>query len=329
MSLSEKGFDCAMTVINKFEKRLTYISGKFTWDAKAWAIALLNRLDVEDWDISKILLSNRDSKFLSDLWKALFEKLGVKLLYFTAYHPQTDGSSERTNQTAEIALRFYMHTLKKPSAWPSILPRMQALLNNARSATTTKSLNEIFYGFKPNRSLDLLATDLPQQNHVKARVKTVDAISFAQMHQKFHYDRKHQPMYFKKGDKVLLRLHKGYSIPQPAGATKADKLGQRYVGPFDVVVKVDKQAYRLDIPGHWRVHPVFSVAQLEPWPADKDSFDRPLPDHPDSVFVEGDTDEYKSYEIDRLLNKRVRRRGKGYSTDYLLRWQGYGPEHDQ
>ena len=174
----------------------------------------------------------------------------------------------------------------------------------------------------------MLATDLPQ-DHAIARVEAADAISFAQMHQKFHYDRKHQPMYFKKGDKVLLRLHKGYSIPQPADATKADKLEQRYVGPFDVVAKVDKQAYRLDIPGHWRVHPVFSVAQLEPWPAGKDPFDRPLPDQPDSVFVEGDTDEYKSYEIDRLLNKRVRRRGKGYSTDYLLRWQGYGPEHDQ
>ena len=101
------------------------------------------------------------------------------------------------------------------------------------------------------------------------------------------------------------------------------------MSPFDVVAKVDKQVYRLDIFDHWRVHPVFSVAQLKPWPTDKDPFDRPLPDHPDSVFVEGDIDEYKSYEIDRLLNKRVRRRDKGYSTDYLLRWQGYEPEHDQ
>ena len=102
---------------------------------------------------------------------------------------------------------------------------MQALLNNARSTTTTKSLNEISYGFKPNKPLDLLTTDLSQQNHIKARVKTIDAISFAQMHQKFHYNRKHQPIYFKKENKVLLRLHKGYFIPQPADTTKADKLG--------------------------------------------------------------------------------------------------------
>ena len=328
MPLSEEGFDCAMTVTDKFSKRTTYIPGKSTWNAKQWAIALIDRLDVGDWGTPKVLLSDRDPKFLSDLWKAIFDRLGVRLLYSTAYHPQTDGSSERTNQTAEIALRFYMHTLQEPSAWPAILPRMQAQLNNARSATTMKSPNEIAYGFVLNKGLDLLASDLPQQDHARARVEAADAISFAQMSQKFHYDRKHQPMYFKKGDKVLLRLHKGYSIPQPANATKVDKLGQRYVGPFDVVSKVGKQAYRLDIPGHWRVHPVFSVAQLEPWPG-TDPFDRPLPNEPDSVFVEGDTDEYKSWEIDRLLNKRVSRRGKGYSTDYLLRWQGYGPEYDQ
>ena len=137
------------------------------------------------------------------------------------------------------------------------------------------------------------------------------------------------PYTFKKGDKVLLCLHKGYSIPQPANAIKVDKLGQRYVGPFEVVGRVGKQAYRLDIPGHWKVYPVFSVAQLEPYPDSIDPFNRPIPDKPDSVFVEGDTDEYKSYTVQRLLNKRVRCHGKGHSIKYLVRWQGYGPEYNQ
>ena len=327
LPLSEEGFDCALTVTDKFTKRTTYIPGKSTWTAEEWAIALLDRLDIGDWGIPKVLLSDRDPKFLSELWKALFNKLGVKLLYSTAYHPQTDGSSERTNQTAEIALRFYLHTLGKPSAWPTVLPRMQALLNNAQSATTTKSPNELSYGFRLNKALDLITpSELP--HHAMARIEAADAISFAQMSQKFHYDRKHQPMYFRKGDKVLLRLHKGYSIPQAVSTTKADKLGQRYVGPFDIVAKVGKQAYCLDIPGHWRVHPVFSIAPLEPWPG-HDPFQRPVPDQPDSVHVEGDTEEYKSYELESLLNKRVRRRGKGLSIEYLVRWRGYGPQYDQ
>ena len=325
MPLSDEGFDCAMTVTDKFTKRCTFIAGKATWTAGEWAAALLDRLAIGDWGVPKVLLSDRDPKFLSELWKAIFERLQVKLLYSTAYHPQTDGISERTNQTAEIALRFYIHTLLKPSAWPTVLPRLQALLNNLQSSTTSKTPNEIAYGFKINKPLDLLGTtSLPQQ--AQARVKAADAISFAQIQQKYHYDRRHQPMYFKVGEKVLLRLHKGYSIPQPAGMTKEAKLSQQYVGPFDIVAKVGKQAYRLDIPDHWRVHPVFSVAQLEPWPNDSDPFDRPQPEEPDSIFVEGDTPKWKSFELERILNKRTHPSGK---IEYLVKWKGYGPQHDR
>lgn len=326
LPISEEGFDCAMTVVDKFTKRCTFVPGKSTWTAGEWATALLDRLAIGDWGTPKALLSDRDPKFLSDLWKAIFEKLDVKLLYSTAYHPQTDGTTERMNQTAEIGLRFYLHTLLKPSAWPSVLPRLQALLNNSQSSATTKAPNEISYGFALNKPIDLLSSSL-LPNQVQARIEAADAISFAQVYQKFHYDRRHQPMYFRVGDKVLLRLHKGYSIPQPVGMTKEAKLGQQYVGPFDIVARIGKQAYRLDIPGYWRVHPVFSIAQLEPWPG-TDLFDRPLPAEPASVFVEGDTAEWKSYEVESLLNKRIRRRGKGESIDYLVRWRGYGPQYD-
>lgn len=71
------------------------------------------------------------------------------------------------------------------------------------------------------------------------------------------------------------------------------------------------------------------MAQLEPWPSTPDPFSRPVPEHPDSVYVEGDTDEFKSWVVESLLNKRTIRRGKGLSIEYLVRWRGYGPEFDQ
>ena len=321
-----EGFDCTLTVTDKFTKRITYIVGKSTWKAKDWAIALLDRLNIADWGLPKILLTDRDPKFLAELWEAIFHKLGVELLYSTAYHPQTDGSSERTNQTAEVALRFYIHTLDKATDWPKVLPRMQALLNNLTSATTSKTPNELAYGFKLNRPLDLAATADDLAQHSLARIEAVDAISFAQMHQKFHYDRRHQPMYFRRGEEAFLRLHHGYQIP----SVTSKKIGQQYVGPFRILERIGKQAYRLDIPAHWRVHPVFSLAQLEPAPPGPDPFHRPMPEHPDSVFVEGDTAEWKSYVVERLLNKRVRRTGRGHGeiVEYLVQWRGYGPEFD-
>lgn len=153
--------------------------------------------------------------------------------------------------------------------------KIKSPVPNKRLSTENYS-NELAYSFQPNRSLDLATSGLPQQVFTTARIEAADTISFAQMSQQFYYDRKHQPMYFWKGDQVLLRLYKGYSIPQHASAARIDKLGHRYVGPFEVIAKVGKQAYQLDIPGHWRVHPVFTVAQLEPWPAGADPYQRPL-----------------------------------------------------
>lgn len=64
-------------------------------------------------------------------------------------------------------------------------------------------------------------------------------------------------------------------------------------------------AYRLDVPPNWRIHPVFSVAQLEPAPPPvKDLFGRSFSSNPPLIFVEGDTNNVKSFEIERLLNKR-------------------------
>lgn len=93
-----------------------------------------------------------------------------------------------------------------------------------------------------------------------------------------------------------------------------------------MIEKVGLLAYRQDIPKEWRIHPVFSIAQLEPCPSpDSDPFARPRPYNPDSVYVEGDTDLVKSFEVERLIGKR---QTKGRSPEYLVRWKGYGPEHD-
>jgi hypothetical protein len=71
---------------------------------------------------------------------------------------------------------------------------------------------------------------------------------------------------------------------------------------------------------------VFSIAHLEPVPKKKDPYERPRPDHPDSVYVEGDTEYQKSWEIEKILDKRTSPTGR---IRYLVRWKGYGPEDDQ
>ena len=303
-----------MSVTCKFTKRITVIPGKATSTAQDWAKALLNQLSLVDWGLPKVILSDRDRKFLGDLWSELFKLLGVGLLYSTAYHPQTDGQSERTNQTIEIALRYYLSGLDYPKEWPTVLPRLQAYLNNSVSATTGKTPNEAAYGFTPVATLDLwkLNTQPPTAlDQAITRLAVSDAVAFAQMRSKFYYDQSHLPLRLEVGQYALLRLYKGYYIP----SVTSRKLGAQRVGPFKVLEKVGNLAYRLELPPHWKVHPVILVTHLEPC-LGKDPYNRPRPAQPAAVSMEGDVG---IYVIEKLLDRRQSRRGAGWCIEYLVR----------
>lgn len=194
---SRKGYDVIMSVTDKFSRKITLIPGKNTFTAEDWASRLLRRLQKIDWGLPKQIISDRDRKFLSELWKALFTKLGVKLLYSTVYHSQIDGSSERTNQTVEIALRFWMSTLDDVAAWPVTIPAIQAAYNNFISAPLGRAPNEVASGFSLNLPLDLGAYEKQLLPENIARLEAADAIAFAQMNSKFHYDRRHQSQFFR------------------------------------------------------------------------------------------------------------------------------------
>lgn len=282
----------------------------------------------------------------------------VSLMYSTAYHPQADGQSERSNQTAEIAMRYYIATLADIRQWPEILARMSAALNNStKYSTTNQTPTQVMFGFRTKEALDLLRIDDPEaasqaetasqaasqeqtasqagtttqaQAHLTqapaamdeyrpAHIDAKDAIAFAAMKMKEYYDRKHTPIYFKEGDWVHLRLHKGYKVP----AIKSKKTGQQFVGPFHVAKRIGRLAYQLDLPERMRIHNVISIAHLEPAtnPA-SDPYQRRR------LAVPVVVDNQDEWEIERLLQKRRIRRGRGWSVQYLVRWKDCGPEDD-
>lgn len=156
--LSADGFNSLISVTCKFSKRVILVEGKDVWSAKNWTYALLRHLDMIDWGLFLQLITNRDPKLLSEFWKALFTNLRMKLLYSTAYHLQTNKSSECTNQTIEIALRFFIYVLEDPAKWLEVLPQIQLILNNISSSTMGKTPNEVAYDFFLRHFLDLLST---------------------------------------------------------------------------------------------------------------------------------------------------------------------------
>ena len=323
-----------LSVTDKFNKRITFVVGKDTWKTRDWAKGLLQQLDVAGWGLPKVILSDRDPTFLSQLWKDIFKTMNVNLIYSTAYHPQTDGSSERTNQTAEIVLRFYLAGMTNDNEWPTILPRLQAVLNHSTSVSIGKSPNEVIYGFKLREPLDLAVDNTPVLDNETliatrnaARTDVKDAIAFAVVAMKRIYDQNHLHKSFTTGDMVNLRLHRGYILP----VITNEKLQQQFVGPLRIKRGIGPLAYELDIPPTWKIHPVVSIAHLEPASTQADDpYNRTRPNHPGSVYVEGDTETYKSYELQAILGHRTMKdRASKQKNQYLIRWKGYGPEWDE
>lgn len=96
---------------------------------------------------------------------------------------------------------------------------------------------------------------------------------------------------------------------------------------FQIKKKVECFAYWLEVPDDWKIYSVFSMAQLESASGpSKDPFQWPRSHQLFSVFVDGDTDNLKFFEIDCLLNERMIKRDKGLDVEYLICWTSYGPE---
>jgi hypothetical protein len=266
------------------------------------------------------IISDRGSIFVSEIWTAIFKRMDVKILMSTAYHPQTDGQSEATNQYLQSVLCFYVN--ERMDDWVQYLAEAEYVINNSPNLSTNKAPNEILYEFKLCSLVDNVTGEVPDSadrvaiDRLIAQGDAEDSAKHAAFHIAQHYNRKHKDVNFEKGLMVFLRLEAGYKMK---GIPK-QKIGIQCVGPFRIIDKVGCLAYKLDFPDNWRIHPVISVAQLEPAPA-SDPFGRTVDPSP-AVEIDGD----EEFEIDAILESQIRGRQK--KLHYLVRWKGWGPEHD-
>lgn len=97
----------------------------------------------------------------------------------------------------------------------------------------------------------------------------------------------------------------------------ARKLDWKYLGPYKVLERIGKRAYRIKIPATWKVHDVFHVSLLEP--KKPDNFGRQAEPQPAIVI-----DEEEEYEVEEILNSRIYRN----KVQYLIKWKGYSMEEN-
>jgi hypothetical protein len=111
---TNKQHDSIMVVVDKLTKDAHFIPVKLTHKATNIVDVYMREI-VRLHGIPKTIVSDRDPKFTSNFWKGLFNGFGTKLNFSTAYHPESDGQTERVNQVIEDVLRMYV--MDKPSKW--------------------------------------------------------------------------------------------------------------------------------------------------------------------------------------------------------------------
>ncbi|XP_072081170.1 uncharacterized protein [Arachis hypogaea] len=201
----------------------------------------------------------------SGFWGAFQRAFGTKLCLSTAYHPQTNGQSERTIQTLEDMLRACV--LDQPGSWDRYMPLVEFAYNNSFHASIGMAPYEALYGQKCQSPLcwyefgevsvlgpDLIAETTENIKKIRARILT------GQSRQKSYADQRRKPLEFEVGEHIFLRVTPTTGIGR---AIKTKKLNPRYIGPFEVLKRFGPVAYQVALPPHLsNLHDVFHVSQL-------------------------------------------------------------------
>jgi hypothetical protein len=201
------------------------------------------------------IISDRDPRFMSKFIQSACKVTGIKHTLSTAYHPRTDGQSERTNQWLEMAIRFI--TDEKQTNWAPYLPIAQFAHNNWPSDTTRKSPFFLLMGFNPRADWVHATSPIPRVTLRLGQLKEArdQARGFMIKAQQSWVKHRDMPKY-KEGDQVWLE-GKNLRINQPTA-----KLAPRRHGPFKVIQVMSAVNYHLELPTQWSIHPVFHIDLL-------------------------------------------------------------------
>nr|AAM00956.1 Putative polyprotein [Oryza sativa Japonica Group] len=262
---TSSGHDSIWVIVDRLTKVAHFIPVKTTYSGSRLAELYMARI-VCLHGVRKKIVSDRGSQFTSNFWKKLQEEMGSKLNFSTAYHPQTDGQTERVNQILEDMLRAC--TLDFGGSWDKNLPYAEFLYNNSYQASLQMAPYEALYGRKCRTPLlwdqtgerQVFGTDILREAEEKVKI-IQERLRVAQSRHKSYADNRRRDLSFEEGDYVYLRVTPLRGVHR--FHTKG-KLAPRFVGPYKIVSRRGEVAYQLELPQSLAgVHNVFHVSQLK------------------------------------------------------------------
>ena len=263
--------------------------------------------------------------------------MGVSLKMSTAFHPQTDGASERMNKTLVQLLRF--HVNRQQTGWVKALPVVRFAIMNTVNDSTGHTPFYLRMGYNPRLIPPLLPaapTVLePNQAVTQARAKLEELLQsvkdaqdslFEHKTQQAHFANGHRgpEVVYKVGDRVMLSTANRRRDYKATGDNRTAKLMPRSDGPFQVIQAFpERSVYTLQLPGDTQTFPGFHASQLRRY---RDNDDLLYPsralERPPAVQGEGEEQEW---ELESIVDRR--RRGRGWQ--YRVQFRGWGAEDEQ
>ncbi|KAJ9541625.1 LOW QUALITY PROTEIN: hypothetical protein OSB04_028131 [Centaurea solstitialis] len=268
-----KGYDTIWVIVDRLSKSAHFLPMKETYSMERLTrlyIAEIVRLHGTPVSI----VSDRDARFTSTFWQSFQREMGTRVNLSTAYHPQTDGQSERTIQTLEDMLRACV--MDFGGSWEDHLPLIEFAYNNSYHSSIEAAPYEILYGRKCRTPLcwnevgekqltgpEVVQITSDKINQVRERLKT------ARDRQKSYADKRRKDIEFQVGDQVLLKVSPWKGVIRFG---KKGKLSPRYTRPYKITERIGAVAYKLDLPVELGgVHNTFHVSNLRKCLADPET----------------------------------------------------------
>ena len=251
-----RGYNQVWTVVDRFSKMVHFIPLKSTT-----AHELADGFVKEIWchhGLPLDIVSDRDSKFTSNFWKAVMKKLDIHLNLSTAFHPQTDGQSEALNQVLEQYLRIFC--TYHQDDWVKLLLFAEFSYNNSVSTSTKMTPFYAIYGQHPRSVWPSIQEKCVAGNKLEMlREELRENLSIAQEHMRKFHDKKKEPQPdFQVGDKVLLNVKNIKTLQL------SKKLDHQMCRSWMIIKHIGPQVFKLNMKEYKsQKYNIFSVRLLE------------------------------------------------------------------
>ena len=318
-----KSYDSILVIVNRLTKIVRYEPVKITINALSLAKVIIDIVVWHDGLLDSII-TDQGSLFTLKFWSSLCYFLGIKRRLSTAFHPQTNGQTERQNSTMEAYLRAFVNW--EQNDWARLLPMAEFAYNNAKNASTGHTPFELNCGFHPRvsfkddvdpRSRSCSANELAKELRELMEICQQNLLH-AQELQKRAHDKGVKPRSYAPGEKVWLNS-------KYIKTKRNRKLEAKFFGPFRILHPVGKQAYKLDLPTKWKIYDVFHVSLLEQDTTRKGRMNELFP-KPEPEFNAGDNKEYKVEAIKDSAVYAKEAEEHLLGLYYLVFWKGYPEE---